>query len=261
MSTLAYAVRDTRTMLHRDFMHSLRFPVMTLSGVITPVFFLAMFVYVLGGALGTGIGAGDEYINFIAPGILVMAVGTGSATTAVNVNTDMTEGIIARFRTMSISRQSVLTGTAVGAVIRTMLSLVLVTAAAMLMGFDTTANVGEWLAAAGVLALFALALTWVSIGLGLWAKSPGGANGSTMIVQFLLPFLSSAFVPTGSMPSWLRAFAENQPYTHLINTMRGLLQGEPIGDSAVLAVIWCVAIGTIGYLWARKLYNRDPAAS
>ncbi len=257
MSTLSYAVSDWATMLRRDFRHMLRFPMMAISGVATPTFFLLLSVYVFGGTMGYALG-GATYIDYVVPGILVMAVGSGSAATAISVNADMTEGIIARFRTMAISRASVLTGQVVASVIQTMVSIGLVIGVALLMGFRPTAGPVKWIAAIGIIAMLTCAFTWLAVAFGLVTKTRGGANSSTLPL-LLLPFISSAFVRPDSMPAGLRWFAENQPFTPIIDTLRGLLMGAPIGDSAVLAVAWCAGITLVGYLWARAAYNRDPA--
>lgn len=255
MST--YTLTDSATMLRRDFMQLRRFPMMTLSGIGTPTVMLLLFVYVFGGAVGRGLGAGVSYVNYLVPGILMMTVGSGCAATAVGVNMDMTEGVVARFRVMAISRVSVLTGRVIGSVIRTMIAVVLVIAVALIVGFRPTAGPAQWLAAIGFIALLTLALTWIAMALGMAAKSVAGANGSTLILQFG-PFISSGFVPPDTMPVGVRWFAENQPFTSMIETLRGLLLGTPIGNSAIIAVAWCVAIALVGYLWARMAYNRDP---
>lgn len=200
MSTLASTVSDSATMLRRDLRHLRRHPVMTIFTVITPVFVLLLFVYIFGGAMSSTLGgAGTSYIDYVVPGILMMTVGSGCAATAVGVNTDMTEGIIARFRTMAISRASVLTGHVVGNVFRTMTGVILVVAVALLIGFRPTAGPVRWFAAIGAITLFVLALTWLAVALGMAAKSPEGANGSTLLLQFG-PFISSAFVPPETMP-------------------------------------------------------------
>ena len=255
MST--YAMTDAATMLRRDFQHLRRYPLMTISGIGTPTVMLLLFVYVFGGAVGAGLGAGVSYVNYLVPGILMMTVGSGCAATAIGVNMDMTEGVVARFRVMAISRASVLTGRVIGSVIRTMLSVALVLAVAILIGFRPTANAGQWVVAIAFIALLALALTWVSLAFGMVAKTVAGANSATLILQFG-PFVSSGFVPPQTMPGGLRWFAENQPFTPMIETMRGLLLGTPIGNSGLIAVGWCVVIAVAGYLWARTAYNRDP---
>jgi ABC-2 type transport system permease protein len=263
MTTLSYGLRDSATMLRRDVRHSLRYLPMTLSGVMTPTIMLALFNYMFGGAIGAGLGGATPggYINYIAPGVIAMTVASGCATTAINLCTDMSEGIIARFRTMAISRASVLTGQVVGSVIRTMLSVGLVIGVAFLMGFRPTANLTAWIAALGVMALFAFGVTWMGVVFGLVGKTPAGAN-SLSLIFLLLAFTSSAFVRPDSIPVGIRWFAEYQPFTPVIDTLRGLLLGTPIGtNSAVLAVAWCVGLTLVGYVWARAVYNRNAVAN
>jgi ABC-2 type transport system permease protein len=261
MSTLSYAVADSATMLRRQLRHMLRYLSMTLMLIGMPIVLLLLFVYVFGGTLGAGLGGPDggraEYLAFVTPGILLMAVALGAMGTAISVNMDMTEGIIARFRTMAIFRPSVLTGHVLGTMVQTMLSVVVVTAVAMLIGFRADAGPVEWAAAAGVLAMTTFALTWLCVGCGLAASTFLAASNLPQPLVFL-PFLGSGFVPTDSMPTGLRWFAEYQPFTPIIDTVRGLLLGTAIGDSAVIAVAWCVGLTLVGYLWSRKLYNRDP---
>jgi ABC-2 type transport system permease protein len=261
MSTLSYAVADSATMLRRDLRHMLRYPGLTLFLVGLPIVFLLLFVYVLGGTLGAGLaglsGGRAQYVQYVTPGILLITVASGAQGTAISVAMDMTEGIIARFRTMAIFRPSVLTGHVLGSMIQTMLSLAIVVAFALLIGFRPTAGPVEWVAAAGVLAMITLAVTWLCVALGLVTKTVEAASNLPMPLVFL-PFLGSGFVPTDSMPVGLRWFAEYQPFTPVIETVRGLLLGTPIGNSAVIAIAWCIGITLIGYLWAKKLYNRDP---
>jgi ABC-2 type transport system permease protein len=260
MSSLSYALRDSATMLRRDLRHSLRRLSMTLSGLGTPVIMLVLFNYVFGGAIGAGLGAVAQrgaYIDYLAPGIIIMTVGSGCATTAINLCMDLSEGIVARFRTMAISRASVLTGQVVGSLIRTMITVGLVIGAAFLMGFRPTAGFTAWIEALGLIALLTLAVTWMAMVFGLVGKTPAGAN-SLSLIFLLLAFTSSAFVRPDSMPAGIRWFAEYQPFTPAIDTVRGLLLGASIGHSAVLAVAWCVGLALVGYLWARAIYNRDP---
>jgi ABC-2 type transport system permease protein len=266
MSTLSHSVSDSATMLRRNLRHMLRYPSMTLMLVGMPVIFLLLFVYVFGGTLGAGLGAGlggpsggrAQYVNYVTPGIVLMTVAGAAMGTAISVAMDMTEGIVARFRTMAISRASVLTGHVVGSVIQTLIGMAVVIGVAVLIGFRPTAGPAEWMAAAGVLTLFVFAITWLSVALGLVSKSVETASNAPMPLM-LLPFLGSGFVPTGSMPAGLRWFAEYQPFTPVIETLRGLLLGTPIGNSALLAITWCAGITLAGYLWARKLFNRDPS--
>jgi ABC-2 type transport system permease protein len=261
MSTLTYAMADSATMLRRQLRHMLRYASMTLMLIGTPIVFLLLFVYVFGGTLGAGLGGPGggraEYLEFVTPGLLLMAVAAGAIGTSISVAMDMTEGIIARFRTMAVFRPSVLTGHVLGSMIQTMLSVVAVTAVAMLIGFRADASPVEWVAAVGVLAMITFALTWLCVAFGLAAKNVEAASNLPQPLVFL-PFLGSGFVPTDSMPAGLRWFAEYQPFTPIIETVRGLLLGTAIGNSAVIAVAWCVGITLVGYLWSRKLYNRDP---
>ena len=260
MSTLSYAVADSATMLRRQLRHMLRYASVTVFLVGMPIAFLLLFVYVFGGTLGAGLGgpAGGraEYLEYVVPGILLIAVAAGGTGTAISVAMDMTEGIVARFRTMAIFRPSVLTGHVLGSMIQTMLSLAVVTGVALI-GFRPTATPVEWVATVGVLAGITLAVTWLCVAFGLVTKTVEAASNLPTPLVFL-PFLGSGFVPTESMPVGLRWFAEYQPFTPVINTVRGLLVGTAIGNSAVIAVAWCAGITLVSYLWARRLYNRDP---
>jgi ABC-2 type transport system permease protein len=262
MSTLTYAVADSATMLRRQLRHMLRYASVTVFLVGIPIVFLLLFVYVFGGTLGAGlggpVGGRAQYLEYVVPGILLIAVAAGGTGTAISVAMDMTEGIVARFRTMAIFRPSVLTGHAHGSKVQTMLSLAVVTGVALLIGFRPSATPVEWVATAGLLAMITLALTWLCVAFGLVAKTVEAASNLPTPLVFL-PFLGSGFVPTESMPTGLRWFAEHQPFTPIIETLRGLLVGTAIGNSAIIALAWCVGITAVSYLWARKLYNRDPA--
>ena len=261
MSTLTYAVADSTTMLRRQLRHMQRYLSVTVFLVGMPIVFLLLFVYVFGGTLGAGLGGPSggraEYLEYVLPGILLMGVAAGAIGTAISVSTDMTEGIVARFRTMAIFRPSVLTGHVLGSMLQTMLSLAVVTAVAMLIGFRTDATLVEWTGIVGVLAAISFALTWLCVAFGMVAKTVEAASNLPQPLVFL-PFLGSGFVPTDSMPAALRWFAEYQPFTPIMDTVRGLLLGTAIGSSAGIAVAWCVGIALVGYLWAKKLYNRDP---
>jgi ABC-2 type transport system permease protein len=263
MTTLAYTVSDSATMFRRNLRHTVRYPVLTLMVAGLPVVFLLLFVFVFGGTLGAGLGGVSggraEYADYLTHGILVLAVAVAGAAqgTAISVAMDMTEGIIARFRTMSIARASVLTGHVVGAVVQTMIGLAFVVAVALLVGFRPDAGVAEWLGVTGVLVLVSFALSWLSVAMGLAAKSVEGASNLPMPL-ILLPFPGSGFVPTESMPTGLRWFAGHQPFTPIIDTLRGLLTGGAIGNSGALAVAWCTVIALVGYLWARASYDRRP---
>jgi ABC-2 type transport system permease protein len=261
MSALTLAARDSATMLRRDVRHALRFPMMTISGMSVPVLFLLLFAGVFGHALSAGLGTppGTSYIDYLAPGILVMTAGFAAEGTAISVCTDASEGIFSRFRTMAISRGSVLTGQVAGSMIRSLITAAAVVGVAVGLGFRPTAGPVEWIAAAGVFAMLALALTWLTVAFGLLAKTPAGAN-SLSLLPAVLPFVSSAFIPTGAMTGGVRWFAQNEPFTPIIDTMRGLLTGTGIGHSAILAIAWCAGLTLVGYSWARALYNRRPAA-
>jgi ABC-2 type transport system permease protein len=260
MSTLSYALADSVTMLRRNLRHAIRYPSVSLVVVGIPVIMLLLFVYVFGGTMGAGLGAVSgahgAYIDYVVPGIILMGVAGVSQGTAISVSMDMTEGIIARFRTMGIARGSVLAGHVLGSTIQTMLGLAAVVGVALAIGFRPDANPGEWVAVAGVLLMITLAITWLSVALGLLPNTVEAASNLPMPL-ILLPFLGSGFVPTESMPAGLRWFAEYQPFTPFIETLRGLLMGTPIGTSALLAVGWCAFIGLVGYRWALKLYNRE----
>jgi ABC-2 type transport system permease protein len=262
MTAYPSGLRDSATMLRRNLRHFKRYPSLTLFIVGIPVVLLLLFVYVFGGTLGAGLqgvsGGREAYVAYVVPGILLATVAAAAQGTAISVAMDMTEGIVARFRTMAISRASVLTGHVVGSMVQTALALVAVMGVALLIGFRPTTSPLAWVAAAGLLALTSLALTWLSVALGMSTRSVETASNLPMFLMLLL-FLGSGFVPTQTMPDGLRWFAENQPFTPIIETLRGLLLGTPIGDSGVIAVAWCVAISLFGFLWARKLYERDPA--
>lgn len=256
------ALRDSVTMLRRNFRHMVRYPSVTLLVVGLPVILLLLFVYVFGGTMGAGLGAVSRgraaYANYVAPGILLIAVAGVAQGTAIAVSMDMAEGIVARFRTMGISRGAVLTGHVLGSTIQTMAGLAVVVGVAVAVGFRPDAGPVEWMAAAGVLAMTTVAVTWLSVALGLVARSVESASNLPMPLM-LLPFLGSGFVPTASMPAGFRWFAEYQPFTPVIQTIRGLLLGTAIGRNGWLAVAWCLVIAAVGYRWAMRRYDRDPS--
>ncbi|KDN74497.1 ABC transporter permease [Streptomyces olindensis] len=257
---ISLAVRDSSTMLRRNLLHARRYPSLTLNLLLTPIMLLLLFVYIFGDTMSAGIGGGDrsDYIAYIVPGLLLMTIGSTTIGTAVSVSNDMTEGIIARFRTMAIHRPSVLVGHVVGSVLQSVMSVVLVGAVAVAIGFRSTdATVLEWLAAFGLLVLFALALTWIAVGMGLSSPNAEAASNNAMPL-ILLPLLSSAFVPVDTMPGWFRPIAEYQPFTPAIETLRGLLLGTGIGHNGWLAVAWCVGLAVLGYLWSTSKFNSDP---
>jgi ABC-2 type transport system permease protein len=255
---MTYAIRDSTTMLRRYLLHMRRYPVMTFLVISIPVVFLLLFVFVLGGTLGAGLG-GDRsaYANYVAPGILMLGVAGAGQGTAISIAMDMTEGIVARFKTMAIFRPSVLTGHVLGGVVQTAVGLAVVIAIALAVGFRPTATPLDWLAAIGVLLMVSFAVIWVCLGCGLVTKSVEAASNLPMPL-LLLPFLGSGFVPTDSMPTVVRWFAQYQPFTPVMQTLRGLLLGTAIGNNAIIAVAWCAAMTVGGFLWSVRLYNRDP---
>ena len=261
MSTLELALTDSKTMLRRQLRHMQRYVSLTVMLVAMPVVFLLLFAFVFGGTMGAGLGVASggraDYINYIVPGIIIIAIASVAQGTAISVAMDMTEGIIARFRTMAIFRPSVLTGHVLGSMIQTALSLVVAIGVALAIGFRPTAGFLEWIAVVGFLAMVTLAMTWLCVALGLRAKSVETASNIPMPL-LILPFLSSGFVPTDTMPVALRWFAEYQPFTPIIETLRGLLMGTPIGSSAAVALAWCVGITLVCFQSARRAYNRDP---
>jgi ABC-2 type transport system permease protein len=258
---ISLAVRDSSTMLRRNLLHARRYPSLTLNLLLTPVMLLLLFVYIFGDAMSAGLGGGadrSDYIAYLVPGLLLMTIGSTTIGTAVSVSTDMTEGIIARFRTMAIHRGSVLIGHVIGSVLQCVMSVVLVGAVAVAIGFRSTdATVLEWVAAFGLVTLFALALTWIAVGMGLVSPSAEAASNNAMPLIFL-PLISSTFVPLHSMPGWFQPIAEYQPFTPAIETLRGLLLGTPIGHNGWLAIAWCVGLAVLGYFWSASKFNSDP---
>jgi ABC-2 type transport system permease protein len=245
-------------MLRRDLQRALRMPGITIAGILMPIVMLLLFVKVFGGAMSAGLGGGS-YIDYVAPAIIIMAVCSGSGFTAINVSNDMTNGIIARFRTMAIFRPSVLVGTVIGSTIRTLVSVGLVIGVSILLGFRPVAGILDWATAIVVIGLLTFAVQWLAVAIGLVTKSVAGANSATFPLQFGA-FISSAFVDPASMSPGLAWFAKNQPFTPIIDSIRGLLMGTSIGDSGVIAIVWCIAIALTGYVWAISVYNRAPTA-
>ena len=240
MNSLTIAAQDSTTMIGRELKHTIRFPLLLVGTILVPVIMLLLFDYILGGTIGRGLGIaahGAPYVDFLVPGILVMTVAASCGPTAIQVNTDMTSGIIDRIRTMAVAR------------------------GALLAGFRPNASLVDWFVVAGIVTAFAFALAWLSAALGLAARSVAGANSSTLPIQFLLPFLSSTFVPADSMPVGVRWFAEHQPFTPVVESVRALLTGAPLGNNAYLALAWCSVIALVGYVWAQAgLRRRYPAS-
>ena len=244
--------RDSVVMSGRSIKHSLRNIDALLIGVILPVLLLVMFTYVFGGAINTG----GDYIDFVVPSIILLCAGYGAGTTAVSVTKDMTEGIVDRFRTKRVVSSSVLTGHVVASMARNLVSTAIVVVVALALGFRPTAGVGEWLGVIGMVALFILSLSWLSATFGLITRTPDAAASLSFFILFL-PYVSSAFVPIDTLPGWLRPFAEHQPITPIIDTLRGLLLSGEVGDSWWIATAWltgilALSVGGAVYLWRRS---------
>ena len=254
-------MRDSTTMLRRNLRRTIRYPAAAASTVLLPVIFLLLFVYVFGDTMGSGLAGGgrSEYLDYITPAIFLLAVAGASQGAAISVALDMQEGIVNRFRTMAISRASVLTGHVAGNLLTTMAAIVLVIGIALALGFSPAASLTDWVLVFGLLTLSAFAVIWLSTALGMVTKSVETASNLPMPL-FLLPFLGSGFVPADSMSGGLQWFAEYQPFTPIMDTLRALLFGTAVGSDGVLAVAWCLAIALGGYVWAKRLYEREPTA-
>jgi ABC-2 type transport system permease protein len=263
-SGLARAPRDLATMTRRSLLRMVRNPSMTVLLVGTPVVLLLLFVYVFGGAFGAGVASGvppgaagrAAYLDYVVPAVLVMTAGSIAQATAIGVAMDMTGGMVTRLRTTPVAPVAVLGGHVVGAVVQTLLAAAAVLGVAVLLGFRPGADAAGWLGLAAFFALFALMLTWLSVAMGAAARSVETASSTPMILMWL-PFVGSGFVPVDTMPGAVRVFAEHQPFTPVIETVRGLLAGGPLAATTVwTAVAWCVALSVLGWLWARAAYRR-----
>ncbi|TDD17980.1 ABC transporter permease [Nonomuraea diastatica] len=244
---------DTAVLLGRSLRHITRSPDTIITTAVMPIAMMLMFVYVFGGAINTG--SDSSYVNYMLPGILLITIASGIAYTAYRLFMDMQGGIFERFQSMPTARSSVLWAHVLTSLVANLISLVVVVLVALLMGFRSSAGVLEWLAVAGILILFTLALTWIAVIPGLSAKSVDGASAFSYPLIFL-PFLSSAFVPTDTMPGPVRLFAENQPATSIVNTIRDLFTQQPVGTDIWIALAWCVGILIVAYLFAMNTYRR-----
>ncbi|MGA8335145.1 MAG: ABC transporter permease [Solirubrobacteraceae bacterium] len=242
----------TAALTGRSLRHITRSPDTIITTTIMPIAFLLLFVYVFGGAINTG---SDSYVNYLLPGILLITIASGISYTAFRLFLDMKSGIFERFQSMPIARSSVLWAHVLTSLVANLISVVVVVLVALLMGFHSGAGVLAWFAVAGILMLFTLALTWLAVIPGLTAKSPDGASAFSYPLIFL-PFISSAFVPTDSMPGAVRAFAENQPVTTIVNTIRDLLTQQPVGTDIWIALAWLVGILIVAYTFAMATYRR-----
>ena len=250
-----HVLSDTSVMLGRSLRHVTRSADTIITVTIMPIAFLLLFVYVFGGAIRTGT---DNYVNYLLPGILLIAIASGISYTAFRLFNDLQSGIFERFHSMPIARSSVLWGHVLTSLVSNAISVAAIVLVALLMGFRSSAGVLAWLAVAAILLLFTLTLTWIAVIAGLSAKSTDGAAAFSYPIIFL-PFVSSAFVPTASMPAPVRAFAENQPVTSIVNTIRALFEQQPVGNDIWVALGWCVGILVVAYVFAMVAYRRKMA--
>jgi ABC-2 type transport system permease protein len=246
---------DSTVLLGRSLRHVTRSLDTIITTAIMPIAFMLLFVYVFGGAIKSG---SASYVNYLLPGILLITIASGISYTAYRLFMDMKSGIFERFHSMPIARSSVLWAHVLTSLVANLISLVVVVLVALLMGFRSSAGVLAWLAVAGILILFTLALTWVAVIPGLTAKSIDGASAFAYPLIFL-PFISSAFVPTDTMPGPVRAFAENQPVTSIVNTIRDLFTQQPVGSDIWVALAWCVGVLVVAYVFAMVIYRRKIA--
>jgi ABC-2 type transport system permease protein len=251
-----HVLEDTSTLTGRSLRHILRSPDTIITTVVTPIALLLLFVYVLGGAIDTG--TDESYVNYMLPGILLITIASGVAYTAYRLFLDLQGGIFERFQSMPIARSSVLWAHVLTSLVANVISIAIVIGVALIMGFRTGASVGAWLAVAGIMVLFTLALTWLAVVAGLSAKTVDGASAFSYPLIFL-PFISSAFVPTDTMPGPVRAFAEHQPVTSLVNTIRDLITQQPVSTDIWTALAWCFGVLVVAYALAMATYHRKIA--
>ena len=250
-----YFFSDMGVMLGRSMRHILRSTDTIITVTIMPIAFMLLFVYVFGGAIQTGT---DNYVNYLLPGILLIAIASGISYTAYRLFMDMQRGIFDRFHSMPIARSTILWGHVLTSLVSNAISVVVIILVALIMGFRSSAGILSWLAVVGILALFTLALTWIAAIAGLMAKSVDGA-GAFSYPLILLPFISSAFVPTESMPTVVRAFAENQPVSSIVEAIRELLSGQPVGNDIWIALAWCLGLLIVAYVFAMLAYRHKVA--
>ena len=250
-STNKYFLKDMGVMFGRSMRHIFRSMDTIITVCITPIAMMILFVYVFGGAIETG---SEKYVNYLLPGIMLMTIGSGIAYVAYRLFMDKQRGIFERFHSMPISRSTVLWGHVLTSLISNGISVVVIILVALLMGFRSSAGILEWLSVFGILGIFTLALTWIAVIAGLAAKTPDGAGAFSYPIIFL-PFISSAFVPTDTMPKVVRTFAENQPVTPIVEAIRDLLANQPVGNDIWIALAWCIAIIVVGYIFAMRRYS------
>jgi ABC-2 type transport system permease protein len=251
-STKKYFFKDMSVMFGRSMRHISRSMDTIITVCITPIAMMLLFVYVFGGAIETGT---ENYVNYLLPGIMLMAIGSGIAYVAYRLFIDKERGIFERFHSMPIARSTVLWGHVLTSLISNGISVVVIILVALLMGFRSSAGILEWLMVFGILGIFTLALTWIAVIAGLAAKTPDGAGAFAYPIIFL-PFISSAFVPTDTMPSAVRVFAENQPVTPIVEAIRNLLANQAVGNDIWVALAWCIALIVVAYFFAMKIYKK-----
>ena len=251
MSALSAPLADARIMLRRNLRHIRRNPVTIFNGTLMPVVIMLMFVYVFGNAFSVG----EHYVDYATPGLIVLAICYGLSGTAVSVSSDMTKGIINRFKVMNVSRGAVLTGHVVATMLISSIAIAVIIGMAFALGFRSPASPLDWLGAIGIALAAAFAAAWLTVALGMAAKTPESA-GLTVVPLLLLPFVSSAVVPADKMGQGIRQFAEYQPFTPIIESLRGLLAGTPSGGYAAAALAWCAGIALVGYLWSRSTFSK-----
>ncbi|WP_280232402.1 ABC transporter permease [Nocardia cyriacigeorgica] len=257
-NSFSRVIADSRTMLRRNLLHVRRYPSMTFSILIMPIVLMVIFNYVFGGALEAGLAPGANYIDYLAPGMLLLLPAYLTVSVSVSLATDATKGIVNRFRVMAIAQSAMLTGHVIGTLIQAALAMAGMLGAAALMGFRPDATPVEWVAVIGLLLFVVFAFTWLAVGFGLAAPNPESASNMPFPIV-LMPFLGSGLVPTDTMPTVLRWFAEYQPFTPITETIRGLLMGTEIGANGIIALAWCVGIATVGYLWSMALFKRQAS--
>ena len=257
----SHVVADAITMLRRNVLHIIRYPGLSIFTILGPVVILLLTVFVFGGTLGAGLpgvdpaGGRDAYLAYVIPGILLITIAGTASGVSITVAMDMTEGITARFRTMAISRAAVLAGHVLGNTVQAIIAVALVLGVGLLVGFRTTATPLEWLAAAGLIVLISFSISWIGVAMGMQSKTVETASNLPLILT-ILPLLGSGFVPTGSMPGWLQWFAQYQPFTPFIESIRSLLLGTPMGANLALAIGWSIVIAIGGYIWSMAIYER-----
>ncbi|MFJ2834422.1 ABC transporter permease [Nocardia sp. NPDC087230] len=250
-STLSVALFDASVMLRRNFTHITRSPVTIFNAALMPVMMMLIFVYVFGDAFDVG----ENYIDYAVPGMLMLAISYGLSGTAVSVSSDMTKGVINRFKVMDVSRGAVLTGHVAASMLTNVVAITAVLGVGFALGFRSPATAVQWLGALGVLLATAFAAAWLTVALGMAAKTPEAA-GMSVVPLIMLPFLSSAIVPADKMGQGIRQFAQYQPFTPIIESVRGFLTGQPSGGHTVAALAWCAGFAVVGYLWSRASFTK-----